>query len=126
MPRTKKPKPEEPKPDEEKTSAELSAEIEAMIAQLAQKKKTLNDVKKKEDLAAEQARKEAEIQFNQEFVEKAKEIRFSDYESEHMTVYEVIKYLIRPPEDEEPLEDMPDSVEGGIDLGALLKKAGGA
>ena len=110
------------KSDSVKSSAELDAEIKAMQEKIAAKRKASKAAKLREDLAAEQARREAEIRFNREFVEKAKEIRFSDYESEHMTVYEVIKYLIRPPEDEEPLEDMPDSVEGGLDLLALMAK----
>lgn len=89
MPRAKK--------DSSKTSAELDAEIEDLKKVLAEKQKVKNEVKRREDAQAEQARAVEEAQFNRDFVAKAREISWGDYEDEGQTVYEVIRNLIRPP-----------------------------
>lgn len=95
-----------PKKDVNKTSAELDAEIEAMRKAIDEKKKLASAARKKEQ--AEEARAKAiqEAAFNKAFAEKAKEIRWGDFEDDGRTVYETIKYLIDHPEQKtEPAQE---------------------
>lgn len=87
-----------PKSDMNKTAAELDAEIEAMRKAIDAKKKLASAARRKEQ--AEEARAKAikEAEFNKAFAEKAKEIRWGDFEDDGRTVYETIKYLIDHPE----------------------------
>lgn len=84
------------KSDTAKSSAELDAEIEALKKAIDEKRKLAQAARRTEQAEAARIKAAEEARFNKEFVEKAKEIRFSDYESEG-SVYEVIKHLIRPP-----------------------------
>lgn len=103
------------KSDDGKTSAELNAEIKKLQEQIAAKRKAEAAAKKREDAEARQAREMAEREFNRDFVERAKEVHFSDYEDDGRSVYEVIKYLIRPPKQEEPAQEEP--MQAGPEIG---------
>lgn len=85
------------KSDTAKSSAELYAEIETLKKAIDEKKKLAQAAQRTEQAEAARIKAAEEARFNKEFVEKAKEIRFSDYESDGGSVYEVIKLLIRPP-----------------------------
>ena len=64
---------------------------------LAEKTKAKREADRRKKVQEDQARAIEEARFNQEFVEKAKEIYLSDYEDDGRTVYELVRDLIRPP-----------------------------
>lgn len=111
------------KSDNAKTSAELDAEIKELLQTVDKKRKTRDAKKKQEDVAAKQARELAEKEFNRKFVEKSKTVHLSDYEDDGRTVFELIKYLVDQPPDEEVDDDTPDLAGyTGVSLQALLAK----
>lgn len=94
------------KSDTVKSSAELDAEIQEMQKKLAEKQRASKAAKKREEAEAKQARAIEEAKFNRDFVEAAKTIRLSDYEDNGQTIYELIRAIIRPPEGQEPVQDI--------------------
>lgn len=94
------------KSDTLKSSAELDAEIEEMQKQIAAKRKAAQAAGRKEKAEVEQARAIEEAEFNWDFVEAAKGIRLSDYEDNGLTIYELIRSIIRPPAGQEQAQDI--------------------
>lgn len=94
------------KSDINKSSAELDAELQEMEKQITEKRKAVKAARRREEAEAKQAKAIEEAEFNRDFVEAAKLIRLSDYEDNGQTIYELIRAIIRPPEGQEPVQDI--------------------
>lgn len=93
------------KSDTVKSSAELTAEIK----QIADKQKAAREAKRREEVEDEQARAIEEAEFNKDFVEMAKGIRFSDYKDDDRTIYDLIRSIIRPPVKQESVQGLDET-----------------